>query len=270
MNKITLDGTKNTRDLGGFYPKNTIFIKKKMLIRSDALSQLSPQDIIKLKDELHLKTVFDFRGVDESNRHPDIIIDGVKNISLPLIPPQDILEGITSKEESSQMSFTAKLRVLYQRGIKRAAYEVMKNNYTTLLSDKYSVSKMKKFLHYIIDNSDGGSILFHCAGGKDRTGVATLIILSLLGVSEEEIIDDYMQTNNNVKVHNDAIINAAKKDGDWIKAEILDATMNAHEEYIKAAIELSKNKEKSTIEYIKKTFDINEGDILNLKRRLLR
>lgn len=269
MSKIHLDGTKNTRDLGGFYPQNAVFVKEKELIRSDALSQLSAEDITKLKDELHLKTIFDFRGIDESNRHPDTKIEGVENISLPLIPPQDILEGITSKEESSQMSFTAKLRVLYQRGVKRAAYEVMKNNYTTLLSDKFSVSQMKKFLRYVIDDPNGGSILFHCAGGKDRTGVAAFILLSLLGLSEEEIINDYMQTNNNVKAHNDAIINAAKREGDWIKAEILDATMNAHEEYIKAAVELSKSNGNDTVEYIKKTFDISEGDIVKLKKRLL-
>jgi protein-tyrosine phosphatase len=44
--------------------------------------------------------------------------------------------------------------------------------------------------------ADPGSypLVFHCAAGKDRTGIVSLVILSLLGVSREDIIADYMRT----------------------------------------------------------------------------
>jgi len=41
----------------------------------------------------------------------------------------------------------------------------------------------------------GVPALFHCAAGKDRTGVAAALILSVLGVDRETIIDDYTATN---------------------------------------------------------------------------
>jgi protein-tyrosine phosphatase len=37
-------------------------------------------------------------------------------------------------------------------------------------------------------------LMFHCAAGKDRTGVAAALLLSLLGVGYEQIIDDYLLT----------------------------------------------------------------------------
>ena len=35
-------------------------------------------------------------------------------------------------------------------------------------------------------------ILFHCSFGKDRTGFATAMILSIIGVSKEIIIEEYL------------------------------------------------------------------------------
>lgn len=38
-------------------------------------------------------------------------------------------------------------------------------------------------------------MVFHCTAGKDRTGVAAFLILSALGVSEKQIVEDYLYTN---------------------------------------------------------------------------
>ena len=40
-------------------------------------------------------------------------------------------------------------------------------------------------------SSDGGVILFHCSAGKDRTGLISMLLLNLVGVSDEVIIEDY-------------------------------------------------------------------------------
>jgi hypothetical protein len=39
---------------------------------------------------------------------------------------------------------------------------------------------------------EGGGVLVHCRLGKDRTGVFTGLMLRLLGVSEDEVIEDYL------------------------------------------------------------------------------
>ena len=38
-------------------------------------------------------------------------------------------------------------------------------------------------------------LLFHCSAGKDRTGVAAMLILLALGVDEKTVVEDYVLTN---------------------------------------------------------------------------
>ena len=40
-----------------------------------------------------------------------------------------------------------------------------------------------------------GSVLWHCSEGKDRCGLITAFLLAALGVSDEQILEDYLITN---------------------------------------------------------------------------
>ena len=53
-----------------------------------------------------------------------------------------------------------------------------------------------------------GTVLFHCFTGKDRTGIAAMLVLLALGVSREDAIADYMLTN----VYRKAIIDKFMQD----------------------------------------------------------
>jgi protein-tyrosine phosphatase len=44
------------------------------------------------------------------------------------------------------------------------------------------------------DRFEDGPILVHCAAGKDRTGIVIAVLLSALGVSEDDVIADYLLT----------------------------------------------------------------------------
>ena len=52
----------------------------------------------------------------------------------------------------------------------------------------------RRFFEVMAD-SEGYSILYHCTAGRDRTGVATVLLLEALGVSRDEIITDYVRSN---------------------------------------------------------------------------
>ena len=67
--------------------------------------------------------------------------------------------------------------------------------YIRFLEDDFGKQSYKQFLRELIELEEGRAILFHCTQGKDRTGVAAMLILSALGVPEEVIIEDYMLTN---------------------------------------------------------------------------
>src|SRR5699024_12834665 len=54
----------------------------------------------------------------------------------------------------------------------------------------------RKMFNVLLENDkEGESVVFHCTAGKDRTGVAAFLILSALGVSEKQIVEDYLYTN---------------------------------------------------------------------------
>jgi protein-tyrosine phosphatase len=42
--------------------------------------------------------------------------------------------------------------------------------------------------------ADEGGVLFHCMGGRDRTGMISMVLLSIAGVEPETIVDDYLET----------------------------------------------------------------------------
>ena len=42
------------------------------------------------------------------------------------------------------------------------------------------------------------NVMYFCGAGKDRTGVVSAIILKKLGYSDQVIVDDYMETKDNL------------------------------------------------------------------------
>lgn len=76
---IKLNGTFNTRDLGGYSTISGKIIKSKRLLRSDDLYKLTSSDINVLVDDYHLNTIIDFRNSNErqndlTNSSPEQII----------------------------------------------------------------------------------------------------------------------------------------------------------------------------------------------------
>ena len=70
--------------------------------------------------------------------------------------------------------------------------------YTDMVTDEYSRSQLDKVVKTLRDNAEKGiCTLFHCTAGKDRIGIVSMALLKSYGVSDEEIIEDYMRTNRN-------------------------------------------------------------------------
>ena len=72
-----------------------------------------------------------------------------------------------------------------------ASPDAVAASYLAMLDDQ-----MKRIIRTIMDA--GSNVLFFCGAGKDRTGVVSAIILRGLGCSDQAIIDDYMETKENL------------------------------------------------------------------------
>lgn len=260
-----LNNARDFNNLKGFEGK---MIKPFRIIRSENLSHLTEEDQNKLFKQLNVKVVIDFRDKDEIIGREDKLIEGVKYYNIPLLPDNDKLEAVARKYQNGKLSYQDKLELMYKQDPNFSPYTLMAENYTTLLTHPYSLKGYKKFLD-IVKNNKEGAILFHCAGGKDRAGVAALLIELILSVDILDIKKDYLLTNSNYEPNLKYTLDKVDKINHPHLTDILKATILAYPLYFDYAISAIEEKYKNHLDYIKNTFDYNDEDIEDFRNNYL-
>lgn len=189
--EITLEKIFNARDLGGMKGADGKTIKPKRLIRSSCLYGSTPNDVETLIKEYNLKNVVDFRyGKErEEKPHPKNEYKNVNYYSLPSF--ETIVKAFTRDEES--------MKLLNNQGdfTEESAIKFIETFYRWLPTEQSVQDAYTQFLKILLDTKKG-STLWHCSLGKDRAGMAAVIVERILGVSEDDIMADYMETNNHM------------------------------------------------------------------------
>ena len=247
---LPMDGAHNTRELGGYKTADGLSVKWGMLFRSDKLSDISKTDQAYLQN-LGIKKIIDFRSKEEKAEDPDIIPKGISYIEMPISVDgamrskiEAVLKGETNKEVKSFLIDANKEFVLDY-------VEVYEN-----------------FLRGLID--DEGPILFHCTAGKDRAGFAAAITLIALGVSKEDVIKDYMKTNQFTKKRIEEIIKQIELMTLYqTDAEILRPLLGVEREYIETAFRTAEEEYGSLENFIKNGLNISDEDIKKLRNKFL-
>ena len=133
------------------------------------------------------------------------------------------------------------------------------SNYTDVYED---------FLRNLID--DDGPALFHCTAGKDRAGFAAAITLIALGVSKEDVISDYMKTNQFTKERIEEIIGQIELMTLYqTDAEILRPLLGVEREYIETAFQTAEEKYGSLENFIRDGLNISDKDIQKLRNKFI-
>ena len=247
---LPMDGAHNTRELGGYKTTDGKSVKWGMLYRSDKLSDISDTDQSYLQD-LGIKKIIDFRSKEEKEEDPDIIPKGIDYIEMPISVDgamrskiEAVLKGETNKDVKSFLIDANKEFV---------------SNYT----DVY-----EGFLRNLID--DDGPTLFHCTAGKDRAGFAAAITLIALGVSKEDVINDYMKTNQFTKERIEEIIGQIELMTLYqTDAEILRPLLGVEREYIETAFQTAEEKYGSLENFIRDGLNISDEDIQKLRNKFI-
>ena len=173
---IDLEGCLNFRDLGGYPTADGRRIRWRRLFRSDALHLLTPADVRRLRDELRVRAVVDLRSTAErqgETRDPLAVAD----VEVHHVP---LYDGDTRRGEGMGAPFSLAERYF--------------------LLAEFAREKIARVVR-ILANADGAAV-YHCAAGKDRTGVISAVLLGLLGVRDDVIVADYAATRENL----DAIV----------------------------------------------------------------
>ena len=247
---LPMDGAHNTRELGGYKTTDGKSVKWGMLYRSDKLSDISDTDQVYLQN-LGIKKIIDFRSKEEKEEDPDIIPQGIDYIEMPICVDgamrskiEAVLKGETNKDVKSFLVDANKEFV---------------SNYTDVYED---------FLRNLID--DDGPALFHCTAGKDRAGFAAAITLIALGVSKEDVINDYMKTNQFTKERIEEIIGQIELMTLYqTDAEILRPLLGVEREYIETAFQAAEEKYGSLENFIRDGLNISDEDIQKLRNKFI-
>lgn len=234
---IKLEGTFNTRDIGGIVNTEGKKVRTGLMIRSDALNTLTPKDIAYFEN-IKLKTIVDFRGKKEIEKAPDVNIAGVQTI--PLSPNAEVAAMASGNIVDDKKKIDVLLKeASTKEGQKRLQKRMdeMVVQMRELVNTPYANQQYSKFLDILID-ADNLPLLHHCRGGKDRTGFATMITLFALDVSIEEVKKDYMLTKDCMTNRNEKRMDEYRTYTDNpIVLEYLSGLMSTKEIYFDAAIE---------------------------------
>jgi protein-tyrosine phosphatase len=193
---LELEGTVNTRDVGGLPTVDGRTTRPGVLLRSDNLQDLTDADVERLLG-LGLRTVVDLRSTGEVHLEgPTPLAGRVEHRQFSLIPEWD---GEADREEVERAAATLRDRQVEDALPGLADHEPRPGKDPTDLTSHYVgyVEKagggIAEALRVLAD-PDAGTTLVHCAAGKDRTGVVVALALSLAGVQRDAVVDDYLRS----------------------------------------------------------------------------
>jgi protein-tyrosine phosphatase len=168
--RLAFEGAFNFRDLGGYRGRAGQTVRWRTLYRADALHRLPDEELDQLAS-MGVRSVLDLRTLAEVE-HGCIRCDhlGITHLHLPVL-------GQTW--EPKQLDPDAD------------AGEVLGTLYVEMLD--VGAPALAESLRVLADRARVPAV-FHCAAGKDRTGVLAAVVLALLGVDDEVIIGDYALT----------------------------------------------------------------------------
>ena len=211
----------NLRDLS-YLPKDKPVLPRYSFFRCAALRKMNRKSLEALK-ALNIATVIDLRTNVEVHNKPDDAVEGIEYRHIPIL-----------KEEL--MGFT------HGRGV--FAYKTpphMPTLYASVITNEESLDAIKSVFDVILDPARKGAIAWHCTAGKDRAGIVTALFLYAIGVSEEEILGDYVLSNATSEPKGRlyrGLVRAFM--WNWKLAEAVYQTMLAVPEYLNAAFDAIK------------------------------
>lgn len=168
---LALDGTVNTRDIGGLTTSSGQTVRRGVVFRSDGLRELSARDLDLLVDRIGVRAIYDLRSPIE------VSLDGIG----PIESRADV--GVRERPLIGRTTDNANLHTYTELDYRRMFAEGA-DNVAAVIAE--------------LAEPGGTPAIIHCTAGKDRTGIVVAVLLELLGVPRSSIYADYLATQRNL------------------------------------------------------------------------
>jgi len=173
---VKLDGCLNFRDLGGYPTADGRRVRTGQVFRSDALHRVTPGDVARIRDELGIGSIVDLRSSGELRTEGRGAL-GAETIAFHHVP---LFDGKVARAEGW------------------GAVVTLADRYVLLA--EFAKEPIARVIALVAETDV--PVVYHCAAGKDRTGVISAVLLALLGVRDDVVVADYVATQENL----DAIV----------------------------------------------------------------
>ncbi|MGH0030081.1 MAG: tyrosine-protein phosphatase [Myxococcota bacterium] len=173
--RIEVEGCNNFRDLGGYPTRDGRRLRTGTLFRADGLHHLTPRGVATFRDDLGIRDVVDLRSSGEIRMDGRGALERESAIRFHHLP---LFDGEISEEQRS-----------------RADDVSLGDRYLLML--RFAEAPIARVIETLARAS--GPAVFHCAAGKDRTGVISAVILGALDVADEVIVADYAATREGLE-----------------------------------------------------------------------
>ena len=175
--RYPMAGVANFRDLGGYACDGGV-TRWNVFYRSTSLHKADDEDLRMIK-RLGIEAVLDLRYPHEQKERPDRKIDGIRMKSISLMGPVKVEDlRVNDTVEDTKTLIRMYRQIIFQ-----------------------SQDAVREAVQFLIQEEK--PVLFHCAAGKDRTGVIAMLLLSSAGVADEDIIADYEMSHHLVRSFTD-------------------------------------------------------------------
>ena len=188
--QLAFAGGNNFRELGGYLADEGKHVRWGQIYRGIPTGKLTGEADRRLLDSLGLRLILDLRSSGEAKKEPDYVPDGARLVQICGLCAEDGAEIAFAPGDIEKLMQTAE-----------EGESISQRLYRRMLTGNKAFKELFRALE-----AGETPILFHCSAGKDRTGVAAMLILLALGASDEVICADFEQTNACRKAEIDAVL----------------------------------------------------------------
>jgi protein-tyrosine phosphatase len=229
---IPIPGVPNLRDLGGWATRDGGRVRCGLVYRAAEPFTLDDEGRAEFA-ALGVRTVYDLRSAAECERKPDTVPDGARRVLVDVMAdsthgaPVHVAQLLEDPTNADEMLASGKSVFLFERG------------YRELVDLPSARANYRTFFEGLADDANRPA-LFHCTTGKDRTGWAAATLLMLLGVADDDVMRDYLLTNEELMpVMQNVLDQFAAAGGN---RELLLPVVGVEEDYLDAALDEMRTK----------------------------